>query len=229
MSDKPRSFRGQISYRLAGAAPTGHEWFSTTVFPDGSRTVRCECHFWRDDLVRDVTFTVDRTWRPVDAYLRVARANAFLGAARYGFSGRRVVVDGIDAEGKPSHLQQDLELDVPACGFHPIYNDALWTALFDLRRPNDVQRFPGCVTYSKEMIGKEKLGIERFDLAIRLLGQESVSVSAGVFDSRHFEVLIEGLDAPFHIWTTGPDHILVREQWAQMPGESFELAALEFD
>lgn len=229
MSEKPRSFRGQISYRMAGAAPTGHEWFSTTVFPDGSRTVRCECHFWRDDLVRDVTFTVDRTWRPIDAYLRVARSNAFLGAARYGFSGRRVVVHGIDAEGKPSHLQQDFELEVPACGFHPIYNDALWTALFDHSRPDDVQRFPGCVTYSKEMIGKEKLGIERFDLAIRLLGHESVSVPAGVFDSRHFEVLIEGLDAPFHIWTTGQDHILVREQWAQMPGESFELAALEFD
>ena len=72
-----------------------------------------------------------------------------------------------------------------------------------------MQRFPGCVTYSKEMIGKEKLGIERFDLAIRMLGQESVTVPAGVFDSRHFEVLIEGLAAPFHIWTTGDDHILV--------------------
>jgi hypothetical protein len=229
MPDKPRSFRGQISYRLEGAKPTGHEWFSTTVFPDGSRTIRCECHFWRDDLVRDVTFTLNRHWAPIDAYLRVARSNAFLGAARYDFADRTVVMHGIDADAEPVHLEQVVERPVPACGFHPIYNDALWTALFDPARPGEVQRFPGCVTYSKEMIGKEKLGIERFDLAIRYLGRESIAVPAGGFDCRHFEVLIEGLETPFHIWTTSDDHILVRERWAQMPGESFELAALDFD
>jgi hypothetical protein len=229
MSNLPRSFRGQISYQIAGAKPTGHEWFSTTVFPNGSRTIRCECHFWRDDLIRDVNFTVNQDWRPIDAYLRVARSNTFLGAARYGFFGRQVVVDGIDAQGAPTHLRQELELEVPTCGFHPIYNDGLWTAMFDITKPDIVQCFPGCVTYSKEMIGREQIGIERFDLAIRLIGHEPLSVQAGRFDTRHFEVSIKGFDSPFHIWTTGADHILVREQWSQMPGESFELAALEFD
>ena len=88
------------------------------------------------------------------------------------------------------------------------------------------QRLDGCITYSKEQIGKERVGIEPFDLELRYRGIEAVNVPAGRFECRHFEALIIGLEAPFNLWVWSEDYLIVKETWAERPGESFVLAEL---
>jgi hypothetical protein len=218
-----RHFRGEIAYLQDGTLTTGREYFSTTVFPDGTRTMRAECHFDSEGLVRDVTCTVDRNWRPIDAYLRVAKANAFLGAGWYRFDDHRVECFSIDGERARRDSSRHSATSIPAFGFHPLSNDGSWPAMFDLARPNDKQTFAGCITYSKHPIGDGELAIEPFDIDITYHGTERISVAAGTFDCRRFQVLLHGFQTPFEIATWSDDYINVRETWAEMPGHSYEL------
>ncbi len=218
--------RGRIAYLDLDRNETGCEYFSTTRYRDGSRTVRCECHFNDLELVRDVTLTLGPDWRPLDAYLRINHQGKALGAGWFRFASGEVICTALDAQGAQHKFTRTYTGAAPAFGSHPIINDGLWTALFDMRQPNTVQRLSDCITYSKEIVGKESIGIETFDLDISYRGMEEISVSAGKFNCRSFAVHLLGLKAPFMLWTWGDDHLTVKESWAEMPF-TYELAELE--
>jgi hypothetical protein len=218
--------RGRIAYLDLQRVETGSEHFSLTRYADGGRTVRCECHFYDLALVRDVTLTLDADWRPNDAYLRVNHAGKALGAGWFRFGNNEVHCDAIDGSGAHRHWSRSFAGPKPAFGAHPIINDGLWTALFDMRYPDKVQRLADCITYSKELVGKESIAIETFDLDIGFKGMQTITVPAGSFLCRSYAVQLIGLDAPFLIWTWGDDHITVKESWAEMPF-TYELAELK--
>lgn len=220
-----RDIRGRIAYLDLERRETGSEWFSVSCYPDGSRTARCECHFDDVGLVRDVTLTLGPDWRPVDAYLRINFQGRSFGAGWFRFAADAVTCESIDPDGRPQHHRRAYDGPVPAFGAHPILNDGFWTALFDLSRPREVQRLAGSITYSKEMIGKETIGLETFDLDVAYLGEEEVTVPAGSFRCRAFSAQLLGLEAPFRLWTWSDDYVIVKETWAQMPN-TFELAEL---
>ncbi len=222
-----RHFRGEIAYLQDGVGPTGREYFSTTVFPNGTRTMRAECHFDAEGLVRDVTCSVDRAWRPIDAYLRVAKGSALLGAGWYRFDAHRVECFSIDSARMRRDSSRQSTVPIPAFGFHPLSNDGSWPAMFDLSRPNETQTFAGCITYSKHPIGDGELAIEPFDIDIRYLGAERITVAAGTFECLRFNVLLHGFQTPFEIYTWSDDYINVKETWAEMPGHSYELKTLQ--
>jgi hypothetical protein len=218
--------RGRIAYLDLARQETGSEWFSVSRHPDGSRTARCECHFDDVGLVRDVTLTLGPDWRPIDAYLRINHQGRALGAGWFRFGADEVTCHSIDADGRPQQHRRAHTGPVPAFGAHPILNDGFWPALFDLSRPHEVQRLAHAITYSKEMIGNERIGIETFDLDLSYHGEEDVTVPAGTFRCRAFSAQLIGLEAPFRLWTWSDDFIIVKETWAQMPA-SFELAELQ--
>lgn len=218
--------RGRIAYLDLDRNETGREYFSTTRYQDGSRTYRCECHFSDLELVRDVTLTLGPDWRPLDAYLRINHQGKAQGAGWFRFGGGEVICTVLDAHAVQHKFTRAYSGAAPAFGSHPIINDGLWTALFDLRRPNVVQRLGDCITYSKQTVGKESIGIETFDLDISYRGMEEITVPAGTFNCRSFAVQLLGLKAPFMLWTWGDDHLTVKETWAEMP-VTYELAELQ--
>ena len=217
------SARGRIAYLDDRRRETGNEYFSFTRYPDGSRTVRAECHFDDIQLVRDVTLTLGPDWRPRDAYLRVNHLGHSLGSGWFRFGANAAHCHCVDANGDYHEFVRHYTGSVPAFGAHPIVNDGLWTALFDLRRPNETQRLTDCITYSKEAVGNASIAIETFDLDIRYLGEAQLQVPAGRFQCRSFSVQLLGLEAPFLIWTCSDDYVVVKESWAQMPF-TYELA-----
>ena len=219
------TIRGRIAYLDLQRVETGSEYFSCTRYADGSRTVRCECHFNDLQLVRDVTLNLDADWRPNDAYLRINHRGNTLGAGWFRFGGGEIHCDAIDGTGKHRHFSRTYAGAKPAFGAHPIFNDGLWTALFDMRYPDKVQRLTDCITYSKESVGKESIALETFDLDIQFRGLETLDVPAGSFKCHSYAVQLIGLKAPFLIWTWGDDHIIVKESWAEMPF-TYELAEL---
>ena len=222
-----RNIRGRIAYLNPARQETGREWFSITVYADGARTARCQCHFDDVSLVRDVTLTLRPDFRPVDAYLRINHLGKPQGAGWFRFGSDAVRCSAIDANGLETNKQRSYAGPVPAFGAHPILNDGLWTALYDFAAAG-TQRLKDCITYSKEMIGNESIGLETFDLDLSYAGEETVEVPAGRFLCRAFSAHIVGLEAPFKLWTWSDDFIIVKETWSQMP-DSFELAELHIN
>ena len=64
-----RLYRGTISYAREDGGAFGQEFFTVSVDPDGSRTLRCLCEMDDIALVRDVTYTVDQDFRAIDCFV----------------------------------------------------------------------------------------------------------------------------------------------------------------
>src|SRR5262245_5449305 len=80
-----RLIQGKISYAHESEGEIGREWFTITVTPDGSRTLRCLCQIDADGLTRDVIYSVDNAFQPLDCFVRLSMADRFAGTGWFRF------------------------------------------------------------------------------------------------------------------------------------------------
>jgi len=59
-----RKIKGRIDYITDDVGVMGREWFTHSIHSDGARTMRALTEMDDDDLMRDVTFSVDANWIP---------------------------------------------------------------------------------------------------------------------------------------------------------------------
>lgn len=222
---KSTNIRGRLAYLDLQRRETGREFFSCTRFADGRRTYRCECHFDDREIVRDVTLTLDPSWRPIDAYVRINHQSRALGAGWFRFGENQVICDALDEHSTRKHLKRAYTGAAPIFGAHPIVNDGLWTALFDRRRSGEMQRFTDCISYSTEIVGRESVGLTTFNVDIRFRGLEDITVPAGSFHCSRFAVHVAGLSAPMDMWIWGDDNLTVKSSREGNPF-TYELAEL---
>ena len=78
---KHETYRGKVVYRSDTLGERGREWFTVTKHGGGHRTIRSFVEVLNTGLVRDVTYTVDDNWQPVDAFVRLTENDEFMGAA----------------------------------------------------------------------------------------------------------------------------------------------------
>jgi hypothetical protein len=80
MSNDPyRSVSGEVLYLHDDAGQVGHENFIITKDLNLNRTLRAICRIYQEDLLRDVTYTVDQNWIPQDAFVRLSVDGVFKG------------------------------------------------------------------------------------------------------------------------------------------------------
>ena len=72
---KHRELRYDIDYLTADGTKRGQEPCTVTVHSDGQRTIRARSEIFDTEIVRDVVYTVDAGFRPVDCFIRVRQFN----------------------------------------------------------------------------------------------------------------------------------------------------------
>ena len=75
-----RTMRGKLLYLHDTHGETGREWFTVTVQPSGERTVRAHCEMEDEQVLRDVVWSMDPDWRPIDAYVRLSVGGVWQGS-----------------------------------------------------------------------------------------------------------------------------------------------------
>ncbi|MBK6596779.1 MAG: hypothetical protein IPG25_02240 [Proteobacteria bacterium] len=209
-----RTLRGKLGYFHNQHGETGREWFTVTVAPDGGRTLRAQCEMDDDSVLRDVTYTVDAAWRPLDCFIRLARHDRFVGSSWFRFADRRVECEGYTAlEGRVS---QRVELPAPAVRFgtHSLLTDGWHAALWQANGPA-VQTIAHQPASSHAANGATGPMIVVGDSTLKRIGLESLRVAAGEFMTAHFEILFVNFPR-LHFWVMGPDVQLVRMEWAHL-------------
>ena len=133
-----RTFRGKLLYLHGRRRETGRESFTVTVQPSGERTVRAQFEMEDEQVLREVIWTMDAAWRPIDAYVR-RRWGHIQGAGWFGCDGNAVECE-IDT-GDAGRLRQRLELGGAAAifGAHPVSGDAMKVAPFDPDGPKSAK------------------------------------------------------------------------------------------
>lgn len=225
-----RSYRGRMVYRTNGVGETGREFFSVTVHPDGTRTLRAQCEMDEDRLLRDVVLTVDARWRPRDAFVRLTIADEFVGSTWYRFGEDHAECQGYTArEGRFS--QRFAMPQGTAClGTHALHGDA-WT-VGRLRQHDGPAAGFQFVTFAVSVLANGGSGPTlipvRPDFAqVSDRGEETLEVIAGRFRARHVRIEVPGVDY-FDVWAGGEDCLPVKLT-SDTLGQNYELIAIEGD
>lgn len=227
-----RSYRGRIVYRHDRDGETGREWFDVTVQADGERTVRARCEMDDEALLRDVTYTVDAAWRPLDAYVRLAQHGAFKGSAWFRFDDRGVECEAWTAA--DGRVRQRVELPRRSTLFapHPLVTDGWQASAFDYARGPGIQRLEHCTNSSPRPDGASGPLVGTVFKDLEYVGDERVTVAARTFDARHLRILprAPGMNdwPPLEFWVAGEDFVLLRMRW-DLLASTYELVELDGD
>jgi hypothetical protein len=214
-----KTYRGKILYIHDEIGERGREWFTLTRHRNGDRTVRVMCELYDIDLLRDVVYTVDKDWRPVDAFIRLTLKDEFCGSGWVSFTDRYAECETFLANG--GRISQRIELDrrPPTFGCHPVICDIWHVGAFDRKSNKKVQNLKGTLMSSPlhtgasgPMLGSvimtyEGKNLDEFD--IEYVSSEKVTVPAGTFDTDHFRYLLGGFP-PYDMWCHGDDLIPVK-------------------
>ncbi len=214
---KHRTVRGRLDYIHDQRGETGREWFTITVNADGSRTIRAQCEMDEDGLLRDVIWSLNADWTPVDAYVRLNVGGKFQGAGWFWIDGSEVTGEIFNAG--TGRLRQKLALSEPPAifGAHPVSGDAMKTAKFDRNSADKIQKFQGISTSPLPNGGSGPI-LTEITMTFEFIGEEEVTVPAGTFQTERFRWHFEQF-APIEIWTMGSDHIPVKLRWDELDSD----------
>jgi len=172
-------------------------------------------------VIRDVSLALDHnTSAPLDAAVRLTVDNRFEGSGWFRFANAYAECEMVNH--RDGRMTQKIELEAPTSWMqtHPILGDGLLMKLYDLDRGPGKQRVENIMLSSPDHRGAT--GPLLFPIAFSLVyvGEEEISVAAGTFKARHFQVTdtAEGLPEehpPYDVWVTADDDYILLKAGAQ--------------
>ncbi|MDX2221742.1 MAG: hypothetical protein SFV21_03270 [Rhodospirillaceae bacterium] len=204
-----RFYRGTINYISEAGGEFGREYFSVSVERDGTRTLRCVCEMDNVALVRDVTYTVDANFLPIDCYVRVSNDHKFVGSGWFRFTDTGV--DGEVETVAEGRVTQHLPTPGRArlFGTHPICIDIWKCAHVQAARPGEVQLLDNCVNSSSVPNGASGPLLARKSYDMVYQGREQVTVKSGTFDCQYFHWRT-GTGRTLQLYTATADYLPVK-------------------
>jgi hypothetical protein len=211
---------GRIAYRDGAGAEKGCERFEWLTHA-GGRTLRAVCEMDALDLIRDVSLSLDRDWRPVDGFCRVLMGGRTAASSLFLAHGEVVRFEAqIDGLGRMSQT-------IPApgglayLGLHPVTNDGLITQLRGEDAPGVFRTFHG-LTNSKSANGEIGLYAMPTHIDVAFIGYETITVAAGQFDARRFALRWAPDWPPADVWVRRHDCVFLLLRWSMIE-DWFEL------
>jgi len=223
-----RHYRGKMLYLTDDIGEMGREFFSVTIQPNGERTLRAQCEMDDDRLLRDVTLTVDKEWRPQDAFLRLTVDGVLLGSSWFHFGSRHAQCEGNTRSEGRFRQTFSTERDIESFGTHALHGDA-WV-VGRLRNWRGQPADFSLATFASSHLPNGASGPLLLPCGpgfsrIHDLGLIDVEVAAGQFTCRHIRIEVPGVD-DFEVWAGGEDCLPVRLRSEKLR-QSYELIELD--
>jgi hypothetical protein len=235
-----RSIRGTISYTSKKPERMnqvrGREYFHVDVHSDGKRTITAHCEIDdRPSVMRDITYSIDEDWYPMDCFVRLSVNDKFMGSGWFRFG-----ADFAECETNSlldGRVSQRMATNGRLKTFqnHAIACDSWHMRLFDLTRPaTEVQSIEEMLLSSPDHRGATGPMLFRIGFGVEYVGEESIEVGAGKFDALHFRfVSSPGLPEahpPYDIWCTNDgDFTFLRGDIGGYMQTYYELVELTLD
>ncbi len=214
-------------------AERGREWFSLTTQADENIVMHAHCEI--DDapnVVRDVVLAMDKNSRPIDCSVRISVGDKYEGSGWFQFGDENVICESHNASA--GRIHQDIKVPAPVKWFqaHPIVGDALLMKLYDLSQGPGKQFFDNLMLSSPDHRGATGPEIFQTGFGIRYVGKERITVAAGTFDARHFQLVdtagnLPEEHPPYNLWCTADDaYLFLRAGVAGYMQTHYELVEL---
>jgi len=186
-----RLIEGQVSYfekKGVDLDESGRERFSVTVHDNGHRTLRAICEFDEARILRDVVYTVNDAFQPVEAYIRIVNGTD-VGSGWFRFTDTHAESEAMIPEQGRISQRIPISQPVKAFGSHPICSD-IWR-LSQLKRSSvgQSQHLTHCMNCSPigKGFGEEGPKLNEQDYHYVYQGLDNIEVKAGKFDCHKFD------------------------------------------
>ena len=203
-----RTYRYTIQY-LGPKGEHGREFCTVTVHCNGDRTIRAICEMDDSEVLRDVTGSVDKNFRPKDVFVRLSVKDVFFGSTWFRFNGKRTECEGFTVnEGR---FSQVVETNEPPHSFvtHPVACDVWHFANIDRTIGDRIQEFHG-LSCSPLPNGASGPMIGHTHHRFRYLGRETLDSPAGRFETEHVQFVKSDGSVGLEAWCTLTDRVLVK-------------------
>lgn len=224
---KHRRIRGRIRYTSKKPEMLdqvrGDEIFNITHHSDGKMTVRAHCEIHDPDptVMRDIVYSTDEHFNPMDCHVRLTIGDEFMGSGWFRFDLNDARSGTIECESYgPSigRLSQRVDTEGAFDGFgtHPIIGDAQMCRVID-RSGGPTRRNVRVFLPSPDHRGATPPIISEVNIGLEYVGEDTITVEAGTFDCFHFRYVDDegpgmgGTQHPaYDMWVTKDDFIFVQ-------------------
>ncbi len=234
-----RTIRGSVRYTSKKPErldqERGREFFTLTQQPDGTDILHAHCEI--DDepmVVRDVVAAMDhQTSAPRDCHVRLSVGHRFEGSGWFRFAPGYVECETFNH--RDGRITQRIDTANPVSWMqcHPIVGDALLMKLYDLNKGPGKTFFDNIMLSSPDHRGATGPMLFQLGFGIQYVGEETVTVEAGTFEARHFQVVdtagqLPEEHPPYNVWCTADDDYLLLKAGAEGYMQThYELTTLE--
>ncbi len=185
----------------------GREYFTVNLHSDGKRSIVAHSEIDdRPSVMRDITYSLDQNWLPLDCFVRLTVGDRFVGSGWFRFSPTVAECETFTAlEGR---ISQRVDLDRPLKSFqnHAIACDAWHFKHFDLSKGQGTQLIDPLLLSSPDHRGATGPMLFPIAMGMDFVDEEKLTVKAGTFDALHFRfVSSPGLPEEhplYDIWCT---------------------------
>lgn len=213
-----RTIRGTIRYTSRKpervGQERGREHFTMTRHTDGKLTIRAQCEIEEPapTVLRDIIYSLDENDRPMDCHVRLTVGDKFMGTGWFRMSPGLIECESYGPSIGRVSQQMPVEGHYDGFGTHPIIGDAYLTRCLDLSRgphKREIRAFLPSVDHrgaTPPLIAESRLYME-------YVGEETVTVTAGTFECRHYRfsdedggmVNANGAHPVYDVWVTKDD------------------------
>ena len=236
-----KSIRGTILYTSKKPErmdqERGREYFTLTRQADGTSVLLAHCEI--DDepnVIRDVTMAFrHEDSKPLDCSVRLTVGDEFEGSGWMRFADGFAECETFNT--RDGRITQRIETPRPVRWLqsHPIVGDALLMKLYDLEQGPGKTFFEDLYLTSPDHRGATGPLLFRTAFSIVYIGEEDMTVAAGAFRARHFQVAdtagnLPEEHPPYDVWCTADeDYILLRAGAGGYMQTHYELVELRRD
>ena len=232
-----QTIRGRLLYTSdqehRAGAERGREWFTITKHQDGRRILRAQSEI--DDepsVLRDIVYAVGPDWAPLDCFVRLTVGGAFMGTGWFRFGPNSAECETFTASEGRVRQRFDLPRWAPGFGSHALQSDAWLLNAYDLGKGRGKQLIENIFLSSPDHRGATGPMLFPMKVGMALVGEETVTVKAGTFDTYHFQYTdttdLPKEHPPYDVWVTADgDCIFVKAQVTGYMQTSYELIAIE--
>ena len=233
-----RTIRGTVRYTSKKPErldqERGREYFTLTQQADGIDVLLAHCEI--DDepnVIRDVSIAmrhVDSS--PLDCSVRLTVGNQFEGTGWMRFADGYAECETYNQ--RDGRIRQKIDIAAPVKWLqsHPIVGDALLMKLYDLDKGPGTTVFNDLFLTSPDHRGATGPMFFITGFSLVYVGEETVTVAAGTFEARHFQVTGTAGNLPeehpaYDVWCTADDdYILLKAGAAGYMQTHYELTEL---
>ena len=182
-----KSYRGKILYTSKKPErmdqERGREYFMINLHANGKRTMIAHCEIDdRPSVMRDITYSLDENWMPMDCFVRISVNDDFMGSGWFNCTDDSIECEAFTKlEARVSQEMKTLDRKAPhSFQNHAIAADAWHMRMYD-REKGGIQKIPELLLSSPDHRGATGPMLFRAGLTLNFIGEEQVTVGAGTF------------------------------------------------